>query len=81
MGGDEGEGGGTAAARAGQRRRGPLQIMGQTRFGADGYGSVLVDVIGVGGGGGGRRASHIPKEGLTRATAKSKMQRTDGGGE
>ena len=43
--------------------------MGQTRFGVDGHGSVNVVVVVVGGGGGsgGRRASHIPKEGLTRA--------------
>ena len=47
--------------------------MGQTRFGVDGHGSVNVVVVvvvgggGGGGGSGGRRASHIPKEGLTRA--------------
>ena len=46
--------------------------MGQTRFGVDGHGSVnvvvvVVVVVGGGGGSGGRRASHIPKEGLTRA--------------
>ena len=44
--------------------------MGQTRFGVDGHGSVnvvVVVVVVVGGGSGGRRASHIPKEGLTRA--------------